>query len=83
MKAKQLREMTLDELQNSLADLEKRLFVAVAGGDRETAELSGHHQRAADMPHIRTVLQERRTQGRLEATRGKQPIWKKPRESRR
>jgi ribosomal protein L29 len=26
VKAKQLREMTLDELQGSLADLEKRLF---------------------------------------------------------
>ena len=68
MKAKQLREMTEDELQNSLADLEKRLFDLRSQAVTEKLENSkGIINVRRDIARIRTVLQER-TAG---ANRGK------------
>ena len=68
MKAKQLREMTEDELQNSLADLEKRLFDLRSQAVTEKLENSkGIINVRRDIARVRTVLQER-TAG---ANRGK------------
>jgi len=68
VKAKQLREMTEDELQNSLADLEKRLFDLRSQAVTEKLENSkGIINVRRDIARIRTVLQER-TAG---ANRGK------------
>ena len=60
MKAKQLREMTLDELESSLADLEKRLFELRSQAVTEKLENSkGIINVRRDIARIRTVLQER------------------------
>ncbi len=60
MKAKQLREMTLDELQGSLADLEKRLFELRSQAVTEKLENSkGIINVRRDIARIRTVLHER------------------------
>lgn len=60
MKAKQLREMTADELQSSLADLEKRLFELRSQAVTEKLENSkGIINVRRDIARIRTVLQER------------------------
>ena len=60
MKAKQLREMTQDELQSSLADLEKRLFDLRSQAVTEKLENSkGIINVRRDIARIRTVLHER------------------------
>lgn len=60
MKAKQLREMTQDELQGSLADLEKRLFDLRSQAVTEKLENSkGIINVRRDIARIRTVLRER------------------------
>ena len=60
MKAKQLREMTEDELQGSLADLEKRLFELRSQAVTEKLENSkGIINVRRDIARIRTVLNER------------------------
>ncbi|MCU0913598.1 MAG: 50S ribosomal protein L29 [Planctomycetes bacterium] len=60
MKAKQLREMTADELQSSLADLEKRLFELRSQAVTEKLENSKSIINVRrDIARIRTVLQER------------------------
>jgi len=60
VKAKQLREMTADELQSSLADLEKRLFELRSQAVTEKLENSkGIINVRRDIARIRTVLQER------------------------
>lgn len=60
MKAKQLREMTLDELQGSLADLEKRLFELRSQAVTEKLENSkGIINVRRDIARLRTVLHER------------------------
>jgi large subunit ribosomal protein L29 len=68
VKAKQLREMTEDELHSSLTDLEKRLFDLRSQAVTEKLENSkGIINVRRDIARIRTVLQER-TAG---ANRGK------------
>ena len=60
MKAKQLREMTQDELQGSLADLEKRLFDLRSQAVTEKLENSkGIINVRRDIARMRTVLRER------------------------
>ena len=60
MKAKQLREMTADELQSSLADLEKRLFELRTQAVTEKLENSKSIINVRrDIARIRTVLHER------------------------
>ena len=60
MKAKQLREMTQDELEGSLADLEKRLFELRSQAVTEKLENSkGIINVRRDIARIRTVLRER------------------------
>ncbi len=60
VKAKQLREMTLDELQSSLADLEKRLFELRSQAVTEKLENSkGIINVRRDIARIRTVMHER------------------------
>jgi large subunit ribosomal protein L29 len=60
VKAKQLREMTEDELQTSLADLEKRLFDLRSQAVTEKLENSkGIINVRRDIARIRTVLRER------------------------
>jgi len=60
VKAKQLREMTPDELQGSLADLEKRLFDLRSQAVTEKLENSkGIINVRRDIARIRTVLRER------------------------
>ena len=60
VKAKQLREMTLDELQSSLADMEKRLFELRSQAVTEKLENSkGIINVRRDIARIRTVLHER------------------------
>ena len=60
VKAKQLREMTQDELQGSLADLEKRLFDLRSQAVTEKLENSkGIINVRRDIARIRTVLRER------------------------
>ena len=60
MKAKQVREMTDDELQSSLADLEKRLFDLRSQAVTEKLENSKAIINVRrDIARIRTVLHER------------------------
>ncbi|MCX5647221.1 MAG: 50S ribosomal protein L29 [Phycisphaerae bacterium] len=60
MKAKQLREMSQDELQGSLADLEKRLFDLRSQAVTEKLENSKSIINVRrDIARIRTVLRER------------------------
>jgi large subunit ribosomal protein L29 len=60
VKAKQLREMTEDELQGSLADLEKRLFDLRSQAVTEKLENSkGIINVRRDIARVRTVLTER------------------------
>ncbi len=60
MKAKQLREMTEDELESSLADLEKHLFEMRSQAVTEKLENSkGIINVRRDIARIRTVLNER------------------------
>jgi large subunit ribosomal protein L29 len=60
VKAKQLREMTQDELQMSLADLEKRLFDLRSQAVTEKLENSKSIINVRrDIARIRTVLHER------------------------
>lgn len=60
MKAKQLREMTQDELQGSLADLEKRLFDLRSQAVTEKLENSKSIINVRrDIARFRTVLRER------------------------
>ena len=60
MKAKQLREMTLDELQGSLADLEKHLFELRSQAVTEKLENSkGIINVRRDIARLRTVMHER------------------------
>ncbi len=60
MKAKQLREMTQDELEGSLADLEKRLFELRSQAVTEKLENSkGIINVRRDIARIWTVLRER------------------------
>ncbi len=60
MKAKQLREMTSDELQSSLADMEKRLFELRSQAVTEKLENSkGIINVRRDIARIRTVMHER------------------------
>jgi large subunit ribosomal protein L29 len=60
VKAKQLREMTEDELQSSLADLEKHLFELRSQAVTEKLENSkGIINVRRDIARIRTVLNER------------------------
>ncbi len=60
MKAKQLREMTQDELAGSLADLEKHLFELRSQAVTEKLENSkGIINVRRDIARIRTVLRER------------------------
>jgi large subunit ribosomal protein L29 len=59
VKAKQLREMTQDELESSLADLEKRLFDLRSQAVTEKLENSkGIINVRRDIARIRTVLRE-------------------------
>jgi len=60
VKAKQLREMTEDELQSSLADLEKHLFELRSQAVTEKLENSkGIINVRRDIARMRTVLNER------------------------
>jgi large subunit ribosomal protein L29 len=60
VKAKQVREMTDDELRSSLADLEKRLFDLRSQAVTEKLENSkGIINVRRDIARIRTVLHER------------------------
>lgn len=60
MKAKQLREMTLDELESSLADLEKRLFELRSQAVTEKLENSKAIINVRrDIARLRTVMHER------------------------
>ena len=60
MKAKQLREMSLDELQTTLEDFEKRLFDLRSQAVTEKLENSKAIINARrDIARVRTVLQER------------------------
>jgi large subunit ribosomal protein L29 len=60
VKAKQLREMTRDELQSSLADMEKRLFDLRSQAVTEKLENSKSIINVRrDIARIRTVLHER------------------------
>jgi large subunit ribosomal protein L29 len=60
VKAKQLREMTLDELESSLADMEKRLFELRSQAVTEKLENSkGIINVRRDIARIRTVMHER------------------------
>lgn len=60
VKAKQLREMSQDELQGSLADLEKRLFDLRSQAVTEKLENSKSIINVRrDIARIRTVLRER------------------------
>jgi len=60
VKAKQLREMTQDELQGSLADLEKRLFDLRSQAVTEKLENSKSIINVRrDIARFRTVLRER------------------------
>ena len=60
MKAKQLREMSQDELQSTLEDLEKRLFELRSQAVTEKLENSkGIINVRRDIARIRTVLHER------------------------
>jgi large subunit ribosomal protein L29 len=60
VKAKQVREMTDDELQSSLADLEKRLFDLRSQAVTEKLENSKAIINVRrDIARIRTVLHER------------------------
>ncbi|MBM4024463.1 MAG: 50S ribosomal protein L29 [Planctomycetes bacterium] len=60
MKAKQVREMTGDELQSSLADMEKRLFELRSQAVTEKLENSKAIINVRrDIARIRTVLRER------------------------
>lgn len=59
MKAKQLREMSLDELQSTLEDFEKRLFDLRSQAVTEKLENSKAIINARrDIARIRTVLHE-------------------------
>lgn len=65
MKAKQLREMTPDELQISLTDLEKRLFELRSQAVTEKLENSKSIINVRrDIARIRTVLRERAAEPR-------------------
>jgi len=60
VKAKQLREMSQDELQSTLEDLEKRLFELRSQAVTEKLENSkGIINVRRDIARIRTVLHER------------------------
>ena len=60
MKAKQIREMTDDELQGSLADLEKRLFELRSQAVTEKLENSKAIINVRrDIARLRTVMNER------------------------
>jgi large subunit ribosomal protein L29 len=60
VKAKQVREMTDDELQSSLGDLEKRLFDLRSQAVTEKLENSKAIINVRrDIARIRTVLRER------------------------
>jgi large subunit ribosomal protein L29 len=60
VKAKQVREMTDDELQGSLGDLEKRLFDLRSQAVTEKLENSkAIINMRRDIARIRTVLRER------------------------
>ncbi len=60
MKAKQVREMTDDELQSSLTDLEKHLFELRSQAVTEKLENSKAIINVRrDIARIRTVMQER------------------------
>jgi len=60
VKAKQVREMTGDELQSSLADMEKRLFELRSQAVTEKLENSKAIINVRrDIARIRTVLRER------------------------
>ena len=60
MKAKQVREMTDDELQSSLADMEKHLFELRSQAVTEKLENSKAIINVRrDIARIRTVLRER------------------------
>jgi large subunit ribosomal protein L29 len=60
VKAKQVREMTDDELQSSLADTEKRLFELRSQAVTEKLENSKAIINVRrDIARIRTVMQER------------------------
>ncbi len=60
MKAKQVREMTDDELQSSLADMEKHLFELRSQAVTEKLENSKAIINVRrDIARIRTVMQER------------------------
>jgi large subunit ribosomal protein L29 len=60
VKAKQIREMTDDELQGSLADLEKRLFELRSQAVTEKLENSKAIINVRrDIARLRTVMNER------------------------
>ena len=60
MKAKQLREMSQDELQSTLTDLEKRLFELRSQAVTEKLENSkGIINVRRDIARLRTVMHER------------------------
>ena len=60
MKAKQVREMTDDELQSSLADMEKHLFELRSQAVTEKLENSKAIINVRrDIARIRTVMRER------------------------
>ena len=60
MKAKQVREMTDDELQSSLSDMEKRLFELRSQAVTEKLENSKAIINVRrDIARIRTVMRER------------------------
>lgn len=60
VKAKQLREMSLDELQTTLEDFEKRLFDLRSQAVTEKLENSKAIINARrDIARVQTVLQER------------------------
>ena len=60
MKAKQLREMSRDELHSTLEDLEKRLFELRSQAVTEKLENSkGIINVRRDIARVRTVLRER------------------------
>ncbi|HRS11195.1 MAG TPA: 50S ribosomal protein L29 [Sedimentisphaerales bacterium] len=61
MKAKQLREMTQDELQSTMEDLERRLFDLRSQAVTEKLENSkAIINTRRDVARIKTLLRERR-----------------------
>ena len=75
MKAKQLREMSRDELNGTLDELEKRLFELRSQAVTEKLENSKAVSNARrDIARIKTVLHEAREKGVTRRNRGRRKL---------